>query len=284
MIAAGFGTEVELLVDDHRFAVRGAASGQSVALAYEHRPAARRPFLSTLVGPSGRNVLDCAPADAADHLGLWWAHASVNGIDFASEHEPDDPGRIEHVAFDEIVDDDPWFGFDEVLEWRGPDGEVLLVERRILLAHFASDEFLTVDLDSTLTAVLDATFGAGLAARPALRVPTELAPAGGGAFAGPDGPLAGAHGVPWVDASGRRAGLEGDIVEGVALLVHPDERDGGTWWLDARGAIAAPWGPVRELAAGSQHRARHRLLVHRGDTLAGDLAAHDARYVEETRS
>lgn len=287
-------TGPEVFVDDHRFMLRGTDfAPDCVTLAYHFRGAARRPYVSTLVGPSGRNMLECPPPDHAHHLGLWWGHGDVNGVDFYLELERDDMdhGRVEHVAFDEIVDDDPWFGFDEVLEWRDPDGVVLINERRILLAHLADDRWYTVDLDSTYTAAVDITFGdTKESVMPGLRVAEALTTNGGGRMVNAEGGVAErdcfAKTSQWVDRFGGRRGVwHKEYVEGLAVLDHPANEHPATWF-------ARDYGPLSPfpghhfvgggaLAEGESLRLRHRILVHEGDTDTADVAGHYARYLEE---
>jgi hypothetical protein len=295
MIAADQGnTDAELLVDDHRFVVRGVDHAVDfVTFAYHYRSAARRPYVSTLVGPSGRNVLECPPADHAHHLGLWWGHGDVNGVDFYLEHERDDMrhGRIEHVAFDELVDDAPWFGFDESLEWRGPDGEVMVTERRVALLHLASDEWYTLDLDSTYTAAIDLAFGdTKESVLPGVRVAEQLVTYGGGTMVNSEGgrgeeECMGSR-ARWVDRTGTRRGLwHKEYVEGVALFDHPDNPfHPATWFARDYGPLSPLPGHhfvgAATLGAGESVRFQHRLLVHAGTTEEADVDGHYRRWLE----
>jgi hypothetical protein len=284
----------ELLVDDRRFAVRGVDyAADFVTFAYQYRPAARRPFVSTLVGPSGRNLLECPPADHAHHLGLWWGHGDVNGVDFYLENEREDMehGRIEHVAFEEIVDDSPWFGFDETLEWRGPDGEVMLTERRVVLLHLADDQWYTLDLDSTYTATVDITFGdTKESVLPGVRVAEQLVTYAGGTMTNSEG-MVGENdcmGAParWIDRSGQRRGLwHKEYVEGLAMFDHPENPYHPAKWF------ARDYGPLSpmpghhflgggSLAVGASLRFRHRVLVHGGDVHDADVDGHYARWLD----
>lgn len=284
----------ELLVDDHRFLVRGGDYAVDfVTFAYNYRPAARRPYVSVLVGPSGRNMLECPPADHAHHLGIWWGHGDVNGVDFYLENLREDMahGRIEHVAFDEIVDDAPWFGFDETLEWCGPDGDVLINERRIVLLHLASDTWYTLDVDSTYTAAVDLTFGdTKESVLPGLRAAEPFITYAGGTMTNSEG----ATGEPdlfgkparWVDRYGARRGLyHEEYVEGIAMFDHPENPHHPALWF------ARDYGPLSPLpghhfiggatlAANDSLRFRHRILVHQGDTTDAGVEAHYRRWLE----
>ncbi len=288
-------TGPEILVDDHRFMLRGTDfAPDCVTLAYHFRGAARRPYVSTLVGPSGRNMLECAPADHAHHLGLWWGHGDVNGVDFYLELERDDMehGRVEHVAFDEIVDDDPWFGFDESLEWRDPDGVALIAERRILLAHYADDRWYTVDLDNTYTACADLKFGdTKEAVMPGIRVAEALTTNGGGAMVSSGGgtgePECFGKQAGWIDRCGNRRGVwHKEYAEGIAVFDHPSNQHPATWFARDYGPLS-PFPGHHFLGGGSMAtdesmRLRYRILVHEGDSVEADVAGHYERYVEES--
>lgn len=289
------GTARELHVDEHRWCVRGTGPLRDFTyLSYHHRPSARRPYLGVLTGPSGRNVLEVTPADHAHHLGVWWSHGDVNGVDFylELEHEDRAHGRIEHVAFEEMVDDDPWFGFDEQLEWRDPDGNVLLRELRILLAHFAHDEWTTVDLDTTCTAEVDVRFGDTYESMlPGIRVAEALAGFGGGALTMSTGAVgereAMGAAADWLDCSGERRSFLGvPVSEGLAVMAHPENPDWPPrWWARDYGLVSPMPGHhfVGEatLAAGESLRLRHRLLIHRGTAAEADIGGHYARWVSE---
>ena len=144
-------------------------------------------------------------------------------------------GRIEHVAFDEVVNDEPWFGFDEALEWRDPDGTVLLRERRILLAHFADDDWYTVDLDSTHTAAHDVrlgdTFKSSIPGRPCRRAPCRLGRRRDDRVTGATGEEAlMGNAADWIDCSGARNGQwSTPCQEGIAVFNHPENPPDGRW-------------------------------------------------------
>jgi hypothetical protein len=285
----------ELHVDDHRFCVRGLEGAEDFTfLSYHFRPSERRPYIGVLAGSSGRNVLELTPADHAHHLGVWWSHGAVNGVDFYLELERDDVdhGRVEHVSFDEIVDDNPWFGFDEQLEWRDPDGVVLIREWRIVLAHFAQREWCTVDLDSTYTAAVDVTFGDTFESMlPGVRVAEPLAGWGGGTITTSAGAIgeAGAMGATadWLDCTGaRRDFLSTPVVEGLAVMAHPTNPHPAQWWARDYGLVSPFPGHHflggGSLAAGDSLRMRHRLLAHTGSADDADVAGHFERWVSES--
>ena len=155
-----------LTVDDDRFVVHG--EYYFVLLRYLTGAGRGRPYLATLCGPSGRNMVEDSPVDHLHHHGVWWGHGDVNGVDLYLElpggDGPVDKGTVSHTGWANIVDDPdgdpPRFGFDEDVAWRDQHGEALLDERRSLLVCFVGDDRYTVDLDSTYVAARDLVFGA----------------------------------------------------------------------------------------------------------------------------
>jgi hypothetical protein len=101
---------------------------------------APRPHLHPVRTLGGRVVTDAVPADHRWHLGVSLAVQDVDGRNFWGGRSylrgrgytwRADHGRIEHAGFAERDD----AGFVERLRWVGPDGEVLLTERREVRAR-----------------------------------------------------------------------------------------------------------------------------------------------------
>ncbi|MFC7331121.1 PmoA family protein [Marinactinospora rubrisoli] len=98
-----------------------------------------RPYLHPVRTLGGTTVSEFQPEDHAHHLGVGVAVADVAGANFwggrtfvrdrgstmLANH-----GRQEHVSWDRRADD----GYVQRLAWRGPDGTVLLEERRTVRA------------------------------------------------------------------------------------------------------------------------------------------------------
>lgn len=281
----------ELFVDDSRFLVRHV---DFVTLGYYFRGQSNKPFIAALVGPSGRNMIDAQPPDHAHHRGIWWGHGDVNGVDFyleipkpEAEHHP--LGRIEHLEFSEIVDASPRFGFTEQLEWRGPDGVVLIEEERKLAIDLSADDGYFLDLESVYTAARDLELGdTKESTLPGIRLAERLTVNGGGHMVNSRGKVGEAEcfgeAAEWLDHSVDRLGLwwhQG--VEGIAIFDHPTNAHHPPMWF-AR--AYGPQGPFEghhftgrdTLRAGDSMSRRHRILVHEGDALNADVAGAYARY------
>jgi hypothetical protein len=176
-----------LTVDDDRFVVHG--EYYFVLLRYVTGGGRGRPYLGTLCGPAGRNMVEDAPVDHLHHHGVWWGHGDINGVDCYLElpggDGPVERGTVIHDGWIAIVDepgaDPPQFGFDENVSWLDPHGEPLLHERRSLLARLYGNDHYTVDLDSGYTAARDLVFGPTKeSVMPGIRIAEALTPLFGG--------------------------------------------------------------------------------------------------------
>jgi Family of unknown function (DUF6807) len=283
MIAGNQGNMgADLYVDDARFVVH---STDFVSLAYEFRGSGRKPFVRTLVGPSGRNMLDAPAADHAHHLGIWWGHGDVSGVDFYLEMPREDlpAGRIEHAGFDEIVDAAPRFGFTEQLRWVGPDGGVMITEQRSLRVDFTHDLHYAVDLESTYTACRDLVFGdTKESVLPGIRPAAQLSVHAGATMVNSRGGVgeAGCMGKPaaWLDVSATRPGLYWkQVAEGIACFDHPGNPHHETTWFARDYGVVSPFEGHHFLgggtmAGGETLHTRHRIFVHKGDAESADVA------------
>lgn len=250
------------------------------------------PYLYPLVGPGGARMtrnwpMAEAPGETRDHphqRGLWFAHGSVNGLDFW--HATDT--RIRHDAFDRIEPD----GEDGVVvaarnTWTGPDG--LVCRERRTMRFAASELGRTIDFAITLSAgehdlrfgdTKEGTFALRLA--PTLRLKGEVATGHCISSEGArDGDCWGKR-ARWMDYWGE---IDGRTV-GIAIFDHPQNPSFPPWW-HARdyGLFAAnPFGvhdfenkPAGTgdllVASGEALTFRYRVLLHGGPADAGALEA-----------
>jgi hypothetical protein len=291
---------LHLTVDDHRFIVHG--EYYFVVLRYLTGSGHGRPYLATLCGPAGRNMVEDSPADHLHHHGVWWGHGDINGVDCYLElpggDGPGDKGTVAHAGWASIVDepdaDPPRFGFVEDVVWRDHHGETLIDERRTLVARFLGPDRYTVDLDSSYTAALDVEFGdTKESVLPGIRIAEALTGLVGGTITsstGAEGEEATmGHPAEWIDVSGPRrvAYLGNDETEGIACFDHPGNPG------HPQRFFTRTYGPIspfpghhfhdeRTLAAGATLRLRHRLVVHRGGPAEAAVAALYREYAEET--
>jgi Methane oxygenase PmoA len=287
-----------LVYDEHRFVVYG--EYYFVLFRYLTGSGHDRPYLATLCGPSGRNMLEDAPVDHLHHHGVWWGHGDVNGVDCYLElpggEGPTNRGTVTHTGWVEIVDqpDEGRFGFVEDVAWRDHRGDPLIGERRAVSLHLAGDDHYTVDLDSMYTAACDLRFGETKeAVLPGVRVAETLTALVGGTITSSTGATGeeATMGRPaqWVDVSGtRRMAFVGEeLVEGLACLDHSaNPGHPQRFFTRAYGPISPFPGHYfhddRVLAEGERIRLRHRLVVHRSDAASAGIVDHYERYSQES--
>jgi len=237
---------------------------------------------------------DDIPGEAHDHphhRGLWYSHGNVDGIDFWA-NETDQTGGMPkgrivlkgiHKVGDGFIRGD--------FEWRGPDGEVMLTEKRTVWFRGEGKNRI-VDFDVTLEAAVkpvklsdtkEGTFAVRLA--PSLRESRQDRSPGDGVIVNAEGQrgekLTWGKASPWVDYSGPI----GDKNYGVAILDHPENPKHPTFWhVRAYGLFAAnPFGEhdffrdkTRDgsitIAPGKSIRFRYRVVIHPGNAEMAGVA------------
>ncbi len=274
---------LSLVLDDRRFVVQ---QDNAIAMLYAFRGYANKPYIANLMGPSGRNVLEDSPGDHVHHHGVWWGHGDVNGVDFYLEVPAPGRrlGRIEHVDFTEVTDDNPRWGFVEDLSWRDDEGTELIRETRAVELHFRGESHYTVDLESTYVAQDDLAFGTTKeSVLPGIRMAEALTGVYTGHIRSSHGGKGerGTMSVPaqWIDYYGDRKenyGL-GEVVEGIAVFDHPSNPGHpNPFFVRAYGPVSPFQGHYftgeASLRKGESWTYRHCLVVHYGDTEEAAIA------------
>ena len=279
-------------------------NGQPSTDFYIAGPEVAKPYLWPLRAASGTYVTRMWPMEKVeeeagilkpDHphqRGLWFAHASVNGLDFWNiapldqrPYNQPDRGKIVLKKLGEVKSGKDKGTVAATFSWTNVKGDVLLTEQRVT-TFYADPSLRIMDFDFTLTAVQKVTFGDekdgafGLRLRPILQEDK-----GTGHIANADGAMAekAAWGKPsnWCDYSGD---IHGEKV-GIAILDHPANPGHPVrWHVRAYGLFAAnPFGlavftgdksQTKEtvLEPGKSLRYRYRLIVHPGDAESADIA------------
>jgi hypothetical protein len=263
-----------------------------------------KPYLAPLRSASGKIVtrrfpMEEAAGDSRDHLhhtGLWFSYDDVNGVKFW-ENDPSynhpNMGRIV-VRSAEFKDGDRSGTLTADMEWRDPNGKVLLRDSRGMVFH-SDPKLRIIDLEITLTAAEDVTFGDTKEGAFAIRLAETLTEKKGGRMTDADGraTMAQVWGKRsnWVDYSGD---LEGEKL-GVAIFDHPQNprhptywhaRDYGLFALNPFGAHAFdPQQPESRwrLPKGQQIVFRWRVVIHPGDAESGHVADLYKEYTGQVR-
>jgi len=250
---------------------------------------AGKPFLSPLRSASGKVVtrlfpMESIPGESRDHLhhrGLWFTYDDINGVKFWENDPSYKKGRIGRV----VVRDSSWKGntLTATMEWRDPEGKVLLVETRDTI--FRADPALRViDFRITLTAAVDVTFGDTKEGAFAIRLAENFTEKRGGKISDSEG-RAGMANVwgkrsKWVDYSGE---IDGEKL-GVAIFDHPANPHHPTYWHARNYGLFSlnPFGQnsfdpsapenIVKLKTGEKIAFHWRVVIHPGDAETGKLA------------
>jgi len=251
-------------------------------------------------GKGGRRRQAVRGPDHPHQRGLWFAHTSVNKLDFwniapldQAPYNRPDRGKIVLHEIGKANSGKKKGSIAAAFDWKDQSGATLLAERRVM-TFYASRTERVVDFDITLTAAQKVVFGDskdgffGIRLRPALQEDT-----GSGHITNADG-LQGDKAVwgkpsNWCDYSGT---IGGETV-GLTILDHPaNPRHPVRWHVRAYGLFAAnPFGvstftgdktqdSPMELETGKSLRFRYRLIVHAGDAAAANIPAQWDKYVK----
>ncbi len=249
-----------------------------------------KPFLAPLRSASGKVVtrhypMEQIPGESRDHLhhtGLWFSYDDVNGVKFWEN----DPSYTKPHIGRIVVRDAQWKGdtLMATLEWRAPDGKVLIVENRNM-TFLPDPKLRVIDFQITMTAANeDVTFGDTKEGAFAIRLAEPFTERQGGKMVNAEG-LVGMVNVwgkrsNWVDYTGV---IDGERL-GVAMFDHPSNprhptywhaRDYGLFALDPFGRNA--FDPSQEesnwkLPKGEKLTFRWRVVIHPGDAETGHVA------------
>ena len=251
---------------------------------------ANKPFLAPLRSASGKIVTRHFPmeevaGESHDHLhhrGLWFSYDDVNGVKFWENDPSYTKGKVGKI----VVRDTKWKGntLTAVMEWRGPDGKVLLQENRDMT--FASDaKIRIIDFTIGLTAATeDVTFGDTKEGAFAIRLADAFTEKKGMKMTDADGRVKMANiwgkRSNWVDYS---TDVDGEQI-GVAMFDHPSNPRHPTYWHARDYGLFAlnPFGqkafdPKQEesalkLATGQKMTYKWRVVIHQGDAETGRVA------------
>jgi hypothetical protein len=234
--------------------------------------------------------------DHPHHRGLWYAHSSVDGLDFWTEGS--NSCRIVHDKFLQINSSHDEGVIKSTDNWLAHDGSVILTDVRTFRVFNRPDNERLFDFDVTLQAPPDkpAVFGDEKDGTIAIRV-AETMRLTHKTLPG-DGHIVLSTGLrdeqtwgkraDWCDYSGP---VDGQTV-GVAIFDHPDNLRHPTWWhVRDYGLFAAnPFG-VHDfekkpkgtgdytLPAGQSITFRYRFYMHKGDDAQARVAEHYQEYI-----
>lgn len=264
---------------------------------------ASRPYLFPIAGPHGAKMTRSWPMAEAEneehdhphHKSFWWAHGSMNGIDFWAEAK--ESGKTVHESFTAIESGD--VGVIKARnKYVAKDGTVVCTDERTLRI-FPGSNGRTFDFEITLHAG-DAglKFGDTKEGTMAMRLAETMrlkGPVAKGHIVNSEGVRDGqtwGKRAKWVDYHGP---VDGKTV-GVAMFDHPSNPRHPTWWhVRDYGLFAAnPFGihdfEKKEkgagdlnVGAGEKISFKYRFYLHSGDEKEGKVSQAYDRYVQGSK-
>jgi hypothetical protein len=269
-----------------------------------------KPYLWPLVAPSGTAITRSWPMENVaeekdekkDHQhqrGLWFVHDNVNKLDFwnnewsyyADLHRKN-LGRVNLKSLDGVTSGKDKGTISATFEWTDMEGKNPLLTEKRVMTFYGDPKVRMFDVDITLTALQQVTFGDGKDGAFGIRLrPVLQEDKGHAQIANADG-LVGEKalwGKPsnWCDYSGTI----GNETVGVAILDHPQNpRHPVRWHARAYGLFAAnPFGlsvftndktqnGATTIEPGKSLHYRYRVIIHEGDVKEAAIAAAWTKY------
>jgi hypothetical protein len=239
---------------------------------------------------------------AMDHQhqrGLWFAHDSVNKLDFwnnewsyyADLHHKN-LGRINLKKAADVKSGKTQGSLAATFEWTDMEGNNPILTEARVMTFYSDPKLRYFDVDITLTALAAVTFGDGKDGAFGIRLRPVLQEDKGVSHITNAEGLVGEKqlwGKPsdWCDYSGE---IKGEKL-GVAILDHPaNPRHPVRWHARAYGLFAAnPWGlsvftndktqdGAMTLEPGKSLRYRYRVIIHPGTVQDADIAGLYTKY------
>ncbi len=261
----------------------------------------QRPYFYPLIGPTGFGVTRNWPMkdgenEEKDHphqRSLWYAHGSINGIDFWTDGARN--GNIVHDKFLTIETGKNMATIQSQNKYVAADGKIICTDTRMHKLYDLPDAKI-VDFEVTYHAsegqvVLGDTKEGTMALRltPTMRLKGAVA----------QGHIINSEGIKDGDAWGKRASwcdyygpVKGEIV-GVAIFDNPQNPKHPTWWhVRDYGLFAAnPFGVSDfeqkpkgtgniTIPQGENLTFKYRIFIHKGNNEQGKVAEHYKEYAD----
>ena len=243
-----------------------------------------RPYIHPVMTPSGHAVTEIAPADHLHHLGIWFAHEDIDGVNFwAPESQGIHPIPRMLVAATDVEIGQDGVTFRQEVDWRDGNGDLCIQDSRAIVIGERPDHTM-VDVTVTVRVGdepirMGHTKEAGLA----VRVADQIDVLDGGRITNSNGqvnePETFDQIADWVDYSGPVSRSE---TAGIAIFPHPGS-DGIPWFTRDYGPLyVSPWRHEEiTLNPGQTRTVGARFAAHDGSCEEADVAGLYARFLEE---
>jgi len=253
--------------------------GESLVANYKFQPDQKYPYFFPLNGPKSGVSLTTESADPyPHHHSLFFACDHVNGGNYWQG--PLDVGQIVSMGPRVGQVTERSVEILDTCEWRKPGQPAVMTDQRKFTIVIADVGLRIIDADITWTAVQDVTVTKTNHSLFAVRAAADITPRGGGTLMNSDGQKGErdtfGKEANWCTFYGKRQGVAGDVVEGIALMNDPRNpwkpcpwftRDYGFISPSPFNFLTEPW----KLAAGKSVELSYRVLLYVGDPREGDV-------------
>ena len=205
----------------------------AIVISYRAHNSLKLPYFGPLIGPaSGCSLTTESSVPYPHHRGIWLGCDPLNGGDYWSDGSLDDG---------QIVSSGPVLGrvgagsmmFEDRCEWHRHGEPSPLSDRRQITVRIPSDDLYAIDLAIDLTAHRDIQIDSAKHSLFALRSAADISSLEGGVLMNSHGHVGAeaTFGKPasWCGFHGPRR--RSKIVEGIAILDHPDNFGGDCPWF-----------------------------------------------------
>jgi hypothetical protein len=206
----------------------------SVIAAYRATNTGKYPYLCSLAGPiTGTDVTTESSLPYPHHRGIWLGCEPLNRGDYWSDG-PLSSGQIKSEGLSLVQSTGNAIVFDDKCRWIGPASASPCHDERRFTLTAPNDRTRIIEVDLKLIADQDIVVPKAKHSFFALRAAPDISPTYGGTLMNSHGDVGArsTHGKPaaWCTYFGARR-LRSDVVEGIALMDHPENPWSPCLWL-----------------------------------------------------
>ena len=250
--------------------------GDAVVTEYLLRPEQKYPYFYPVNGPlTGKSVTTESSEPYPHHHSLFFGCDRVNGgnywQDVNTRGQIVSRGiRILEAQGDRVV-------FKNRCRWVRDGAESPFMDERTITVQAPSPTLRVIDFEITVRALMDVQIQKTNHSLFSARMVPELSVTSGGTLVNADGYTkeSGTFGMrsPWCHYYGTRRGPGGQVVEGLAILVHPENRNTTPQWFTRDYGFFSPtplfWiEDAITVEKGQRSTMQYRVLVHGGELSA----------------
>ena len=244
-----------------------------IVASYRTSPLQKYPYFSHLTGPqTGIPLTTESSIPFPHHRGVWLGCEPLNDGDYWTDAELD-KGQIRSIDLQLGEITATSVEIRNRCQWIRRGAASPLADERRIVFQVPNNHVRLIDFDMQITALEPISVKKAKHSFFAIRVAPDLSPLGGGNLVNSAGDVgeSGTFGKPanWCSYYGKRRGLDGNIVEGIAVMDHPQNpwhpcpwftRDYGHLSPSPFNFLTRPW----ELREGESIRLRYRVALHAG--------------------